>query len=212
MRWKSHGRAPVEKHMNNTPMCVIVTGRPGSGKTTLAKALGQRLWTPVISRDELKSGYVNTFGVRHDQLPAQTGALVTNFFFDIVHQYLLNKVSIIVEAAFQHAEWETRLPRLKEVARLAIVLCNVDPERAAARHLARGLADPDRTFYHSDKRVAIFKETGVIAPPGSYIAPQFDLPTIIVSTEDVYSPSVEDIVQQIRSLTVQQNGALDSSV
>lgn len=186
--------------MNNMPMCVIVTGRPGSGKTTLAKALGTRLWMPVISRDELKSGYVNTFGVRHDQLPAQTGELVTNVFFDIVQQYLMNKVSIVIEAAFQHAEWQTRLPMLKDVSHPAVVVCKIDPESAAARHLARGLADPERTYYHSDKRIAIFKETGVIAPAGSYIAPQFDLPTIAVATEDEYCPSVEDIVQQIRSL------------
>ena len=41
-----------------------MTGRAGAGKTTLSKKLGARLWMPVISRDEIKEGYVNTFGVK----------------------------------------------------------------------------------------------------------------------------------------------------
>jgi adenylate kinase family enzyme len=58
--------------MSSKPTCIIVTGRPGSGKSTLSKKLGRRLCLPVISRDEIKEGYVNTFGVKHEQLPADT--------------------------------------------------------------------------------------------------------------------------------------------
>src|SRR2546426_6363156 len=47
MRWAS-------RNMSRKPKCVIITGQPGSGKTTLAKKLGERLWMPVISRDEIK--------------------------------------------------------------------------------------------------------------------------------------------------------------
>src|SRR5206468_10021481 len=74
--------------MNRKPKCIIITGRPGSGKTTLAKKLGERLWMPVISRDEIKEGYVNTYGVKHDQLPPDTNGLVSELFFGIVNQYL----------------------------------------------------------------------------------------------------------------------------
>jgi hypothetical protein len=61
--------------MNRKPKCIIITGRPGAGKTTLAKKLGERLSMPVISRDEIKEGYVNTYGVKHDQLPPDTNGL-----------------------------------------------------------------------------------------------------------------------------------------
>src|SRR5687768_5794095 len=98
--------------MNKKPKCIIITGRAGAGKTTLAGKLGAHLWMPVISRDEIKEGYVNTYGVKHDQLPPDTDRVVSEFFFETVSQYLTNKVSVIIEAAFQHQVWEPRMPKI----------------------------------------------------------------------------------------------------
>ena len=187
--------------MNCKPKCVIVTGRPGSGKSTLSKKLGQKLWMPVISRDEIKEGYVNTFGVKHDELPADSNGIVSNFFFDIVCQYLTNQISIVIEAAFQHQVWESRMPQILELSQSYLIICALDAEIAARRHLQRGLADANREFYHGDERVALYRATGEIAPPGQYVAPQFDVPTIDVATESDDAPSLDEIVLQIQSLS-----------
>lgn len=42
------------------PILIVVTGRPASGKTTLAHILAREIRCPVISRDEIKEGLVNT--------------------------------------------------------------------------------------------------------------------------------------------------------
>jgi hypothetical protein len=154
---------------------------------------------PVISRDEIKEGYVNTFGVKHDQLPDDTNGLVTNFFFEIVNQYLANKISIVIEAAFQHKIWEAQLPQILEVSNPIFVVCTVDAMLAAKRHLQRGLDEPRREFFHGDKRVAIYRETGDFAPPGDYTAPDFSVPTLYVSTEGEYVPGIDDIVNFIQA-------------
>lgn len=93
------GRTQALETMDNKPRCIMITGRPGAGKTTLSQALGPQLRMPIISRDEIKEGYVNTFGMRHDQLPVTVNRIVTSLFFDLVRIYLAGKVSVIIEAA-----------------------------------------------------------------------------------------------------------------
>lgn len=184
---------------NKKPKCIIVTGRAGAGKTTLSKKLGKQLWMPVISRDEIKEGYVNTFGVKHDELAPETDRIVTGFFFETVYQFLSNKVSIVTEAAFQHSVWEWRMPKILELSHPFIIICTIDAEIAGQRHLQRGLANPRREFYHADPRIAHYRTTGNIGIPKPYVAPNFDVPTLQVLTENDYSPSLDEIVNQIES-------------
>jgi hypothetical protein len=55
------------------------------------------------------------------------------------------------------------------------------------------LKDPNREFYHGDKRVTEYREQGILKPAGDYDSPAFDLPTIEVSTLDGYSPALNMI-------------------
>jgi len=151
----------------------------------------------VISRDEIKEGYVNTFGVRHDELPPDTNGLVSDLFFGIVNQYLAARISVVIEAAFQHRVWESRIPEIIESASPLIILCSVDDAVAARRHLQRGLENPNREFYHGDRRVTHYRETGEFLSPESYEAPKLDVPTIAVSTDGEYVPSIDEVVKRI---------------
>lgn len=197
----------IEK-INPKTKCIIVTGRAGAGKTTLAKKLGEKLWLPVLIRDEIKQGYVSAFGVKHDRLPPETSGLVTDFFFDTVNQFLANNVSVIIEAAFQHKVWEYRMPKILELGLPIIVLCSVDDMIAAKRHLQRGLDNPEREFFHGDNRVVHYRKTGEFLLPASYDAPKLDVPTIKVSTDGEYVPGLDEIVKQIQSNGLAKGGEI----
>ena len=160
---------------------------------------------PVISRDQIKEGYVNTYGVKHDELSADSNGKVTELFFELVRHYLTGNISVVIEAAFQHKVWEPRMQTICELASPVIVICWVDADVAARRHLQRGLEDPTREYYHGDKRVAHYRQTGEVLPPETYDPPTFDVPTIKVSTDGEYIPPVTEIVKQIKSFSFSQS-------
>jgi hypothetical protein len=115
---------------------------------------------------------------------------------------LSSSVSVIAEAAFQHKVWEPEIARLYNDAEIFILICEIDSEMAARRHLERGLKDSKREFFHGDNRVSHFKKTGEFLHPEKYEPPSIPgIRTIRVSTVDEYNPSLENIAEQIVSFS-----------
>jgi hypothetical protein len=105
---------------------------------------------------------------------------------------------VVIEAAFEQKQWDRVVPKLQQVALLFIVICELDAGTSARRHLERGLNDPNREFYHGDKRVSIYKQTGQFMPGGPYDAPRYDVPTLSVFTCKGYVPEIEQIMAFVR--------------
>ncbi len=102
------------------------------------------------------------------------------------------------------------MPKILELASPMIVLCTVDSIVAAKRHLQRGLENPEREFYHSDNRVVHYRKTGEFSLPASYEAPKFNVPTVHVSTDGEYSPTIDEIVEKIQLQNAQDVKLIDS--
>jgi len=185
--------------MDKKPKLIIVSGRPGSGKTTLSKKLGLLLKLPVLCRDEFKEGYVNTFEVKHGSLPENANKLVSDAFFQTLKLLLSKKISVIAEAAFQHKVWATLIEKVGDSCDVSIIVCDVGDIMAAKRHLQRGLKDPRREYFHGDARVTHYKKTGEFLKPAEYVPPTFSYPTIVVSTKKGYAPSLNTIKKKIFS-------------
>jgi predicted kinase len=174
------------------PALIVVTGRAGAGKTTLAHALARELHCPAVCRDEIKEGFVYTVGDA-----GETGGDIqlhaTETFFAVLALLVDRGVTVVAEAAFQHKVWSWRLEPLLSRARVRIVVCEIDADRALVRRIARGQADPQRARFHPNE--AAHNRTGAI---GSYDPPRLEVPTLRVDTSDGYSPGFEAIVEFTR--------------
>jgi predicted kinase len=179
----------VETPPTCRPLLTIVSGRPGSGKTTLARAIAQAIRCPLISRDEIKEGLVNS-GLAHSDA---TQRLANEIFFDTIEQLVRRGVTLIAEAAFQHKLWAPRLEPLLTVTKTRIILCVANPELARSRHIQRGLNDPQRERFHGDYEVRAARE-GRQMPIGDYVPPKFEVPALEVDTTDGYTPPFARIV------------------
>ena len=181
------------------PALIVVAGPPGAGKTTLAHALARAIRCPVISRDEIREGLVNTVGstgAAGDDLALRANGA----FFDTLALLLDRRVSVVAEAAFQHKLWAPRLDPLLAIARVRIVVCEVDPDLARTRGIARHEADPDRRRFHPDPAVQTSPGLGPRdAGRRSYDPPRFAVPTLTVNTADGYDPVFAAIVEFARA-------------
>ena len=99
---------------------------------------------------------------------------------------------------------------IHKLARPIFLICIVEAQLAADRHLQRGIDDASREFYHGDRRVAIYKATGVMSSPSDYQPPDLDVPTMNVSTQNGYTPGLEEIAEFIQASTVQPGGEPDA--
>lgn len=178
------------------PYLLVVTGRPGSGKTTFSRKLGDALFMPVISRDQIKEGYVHTFGKRHDALPPEANGIATNTFFDAVGYLLERNISLIAEAAFQHKIWAPMLAPFLDKANVTLLICTIGDEAAFGRFVRRGLDNPLREYFHGDRGVDMARR-GMEVKPGPYDEPRIDVPTYHIDTTAEYNPSIQDLAGKI---------------
>jgi predicted kinase len=176
----------------NKPLLVIVAGRPGSGKTTLAHQLARKIGCPAICRDEIKEGFVNTTQSSHESLGKDVNQNIYSLFFEILDFLLTRQITLVAEAAFQHHLWAPPLERLSQISQIKIIVCIVDPHLARSRFVQRGLSDPNRLRFHGDWGIRAAQE-GLEVPIGSYDPPLLPIPTLEVDTSDGYRPHLDDI-------------------
>ena len=136
--------------MPATQTLVVITGPPGSGKSSLARALGARLQVPVYAKDSIKEALFDCLGEGDREWSRRLSEAAYGVLFRLAGESLDAGGSAIVEGNFrpQHAAAVAVLANRPDLRAVQLVL--FAPPRVLVERIRARAADPGRHKGHAD--------------------------------------------------------------
>ena len=129
---------------------IVVTGLPGTGKTTFARALGTRYRVPVLCKDVIKEPLLDVLGAPDDATSRLLSDASFAALFAMARELSAACLPMVLEGNFRPGEHEPALREALASAAIAQVLCTADESERLAR-LAKRDSDPARHPGHRDR-------------------------------------------------------------
>jgi predicted kinase len=168
-----------------TASLVLVSGAPGSGKTTLARMLAEDLGMALLSKDTIKEALGDTLGAESVERSQELGRASVVVLRSLTEAQLELGIPVVVDHVLRPAFAAEWLP-VVEAANGVHVHCRAPVEVLVQRVEER---------WTSGMRHAVHLDLERIGGEWEGLEPvEFDIPTLFVDTEDGYRPDYPTIV------------------
>jgi predicted kinase len=132
---------------------IVVTGLPGTGKTTLARTLAERFHLPLLAKDLIKEPLLDAIGAVDAAQSRHLSTLSFTIQFEVARELYAAGASMLLEGNFRPGEHEQALIQACPTTDFCQVLCRVSESERLAR-LANRQSDPSRHAGHRDHMLA----------------------------------------------------------
>jgi predicted kinase len=129
---------------------IVVCGLPGAGKTTLSKALSERMNLVCLHKDSIIKHLSFITNIETLEESKEVSKHSLQLFFKLAEEQIKNNVDLIIESAFNFAEDIELFNQWIEQYHLNFycIICTINNAERERRFLSR----PDRATIFFDKR------------------------------------------------------------